>query len=312
MNQFKKDVIKGLSATPKKISSRYFYDKAGDVLFQKIMNLEEYYLPQCELEIINQQSDKIAKYISEHTDHVEIIELGAGDGSKTLHMLEEFKQTGIDFSYRPMDISANILRTNQAKINSILPDLKIDPIAGNYFETYPKIKNTGKNRLVLFLGGNIGNFLLDEALDFIRFMSANSSQNDYILIAFDLVKNPRKILAAYDDSKGITAEFNLNLLKRINREFGANFIVENFMHFPHYNPENGITSSHLISTKSQSVTLETGETFHFDKYETIHTEVSKKYFIKEIEYLAKHSGLKLKEWFFDEAKEYSLVLMRKL
>lgn len=311
MEQFRKDVIDGLGQSPKKLPSRYFYDVKGDTLFQQIMQLEEYYLPRCEMEIINEKSSEIAQSILAHTNHLEVIELGAGDGSKSVHLLKSFIEKNLNTVYRPLDISSNILVENSHYIHQKIPDIQIIPEAGNYFETYPKLTKLVPNRLVLFLGSNIGNFTLDEADEFIKLIGNKFETNDYLLIAFDLVKNPRKILAAYDDSKGVTANFNLNLLTRINNELGANFVLENFIHYPYYNPQNGITYSYLLSTIQQSVQLDSGDVFKFEKHEPIQTEISKKYYKHEVEYLAKNSGLALDKWFYDSEEQYAIVLMRK-
>lgn len=312
MDLFREDIIDGLRQIPKKLPSRYFYNEEGDALFQKIMGLEEYYLPTCEMEIISERSSEIAQDLHQYANQFEVIELGAGDGSKTAHLLESLTNHNLEIVYRPLDISPNILETNQKYINKLLPKLVVEPTDGNYFHTYPNLDRLEPNRLVLFLGGNIGNFLLEEASDFLQLISENFESNDHILIAFDMIKDPRKILAAYDDSQGVTADFNLNLLKRINTDLGANFDLSKFTHYPYFNPVNGMTYSYLISTDKQTVQLDSGESFRFDKYEPIHTEVSKKYFTHEIEYLAKESHLHLEKWYYDTGENYALVLMRKL
>lgn len=312
MTTFLADVTQGLRMTPKKLSSKYFYDKKGDALFQRIMELDEYYLPECEMDIIANKSEELASYLTENGKSIEIIELGAGDGIKTKHLLKAFVQKTSDLKYIPLDISGNILKENERNILEFVKDIEVEALQGNYFKTYPNIKKTRQRRLVLFLGGNIGNYLLPEALEFMNTLKIGLEAEDHILIAFDLVKQPRKIINAYDDSEGVTKAFNLNLLQRINRELGGNFNISKFDHFPYYNPVNGITYSHLISLESQNIKLGNGETFHFDAYEPIHTEVSKKYFKREIAYLAEKSGMPLVKWMFDSKEHYTFVLFKKV
>ena len=311
MSGLKEHVINGLSKKPKKLSSRFFYDKKGDELFQQIMNLDEYYLPQSELEIILKHSASIAKKIKLSAEDLEIVELGAGDGAKTQYFLESLTSIFSDIKYIPLDISAHILEINLKTINELVPDLEVEPVAGNYFKTYLPLTKDKKTRLVLFLGANIGNFTFDEAEDFMKTINAGLEPNDFTIIAFDLVKHPRKILSAYDDNEGITKAFNINLLTRINKELGADFDINAFDHFPTYNPVTGLTSSYIISLKKQTVRLATGEEFFFDAFEPIHTEVSKKFFKKDIESLCSASDFTISEWFFDSTEGYTFVLLKK-
>lgn len=311
MSSFNEHVIKGLSKKPKKLSSRYFYDKKGDELFQQIMNLDEYYLPQSELEIINKHSSAIANKIKLKSQDLEIVELGAGDGTKTQYFLESLTAIIKNVKYIPLDISAHILEINLQTINELVPELEINPVPGNYFKTYLPLPKEKSSRLVLFLGANIGNFTMEEAKDFMKTINLGLETEDFALIAFDLVKHPRKILSAYDDSKGVTKEFNINLLSRINKELGANFDLDAFDHYPTYNPETGLTSSYIISLKNQTVRLSSGEEFYFEAYEPIHTEVSKKFFKKDIQALCAASNFNISEWYFDSTKGYAFVLLEK-
>jgi L-histidine N-alpha-methyltransferase len=310
MPTFKEDILEGLDKTPKKLPSRYFYDDIGDALFQRIMKLEEYYLPRKEMEIIRSQSDMLARRLQTYHRAWEIVELGAGDGAKTVHLLQALVDHDLDITYRPLDISAHILEENRRMVQGQVPCLKIEPMAGNYFHTYPTLPKKAAGRLVLFLGSNIGNFTLSDAQSFIQLIRTTLSPNDFLLIAFDLVKDPRQILAAYDDREGVTAAFNLNLLTRINRELGANFIVDQFMHYATYHPDTGYTHSYLISTCHQEVLFPDGTSYTFDQWEPIHMEISKKYFLHEIEQLAKNSALHVDDIYRDQEGGYACVLMR--
>ncbi len=307
MNNFLQHIKEGLSKPQKELSSMYFYDESGGKLFQEIMQLEEYYLPACEMQIIQQQSQLMAKHLAGVHKNLQIIELGAGDGSKTKHLLNQFQPYFEALEYVAMDISENILCINKQVIESEVSGINICSKAGNYFRTYKDLPETSYGRLVLFLGANIGNFLLDDAVAFFHYVKQGLKENDSFIVAFDLVKHPRKIIAAYDDCKGITKTFNLNLLTRINREFGANFDISKFEHFPFYNPTDGSSLSYIVSLEDQIIRFSDGFEVQFEAFETIHTEISKKYFPKDIQYLSDNSGLKISQTYYDCNKEYAFV-----
>lgn len=310
MNEFFEHVKDGLNKTPKQLSSRYFYDEKGDALFQQIMQLEEYYLPKCEMSIIENKSEQLAKDILELHQTLQIVELGAGDGTKTKYLLSPFAKLFSAIEYVALDISANVLGINQKEITDNQKNIKYKSIAGNYFETYKKLEPTKGGRLVLFLGANIGNYRTPQAIDFFEFVKFNLKPNDYFVVAFDLVKRPRKIIAAYDDKEGITKQFNLNLLERMNRELGANFDISKFDHFPYYNPLTGDTSSQIVCLEETTVKFNDGFSVQFDAFEAIHTEVSKKFFLGDIEEIAGQSQMKIVQKYFDVNKEYVFVLFQ--
>ena len=310
MEEFFEHVKEGLSKSPKEISSRYFYDAKGDALYQGIMKLDEYYLPRCEMQIISDKSHQIAQDIAAQHSSLQVVELGAGDGSKTEHLLKQFQLYFSDLEYVAMDISENVLDINQTEIRNEIESIDYNGIAGNYFETYQSLTETSNGRLVLFLGANIGNYTTEEVIDFFKFVQSGLDRNDYFLVAFDLVKDPRKILAAYDDSQGITKQFNLNLLERMNRELGANFDTQHFDHFPFYNPLTGIASSQIISMKKQTVEFSNGFSASFDLFEAIHTEISKKFFWSDIEEIAEESNMHIAQNYFNTNKGYSFVLFQ--
>lgn len=310
MEDFLTHVKKGLKQSPKKLSSRYLYDTKGSSLFQRIMQLEEYYLPHCEMQIIQNQSTTIAKDISANHSSLQIVELGAGDGTKTKHLLKQFSAHFKSLEYVAMDISPDILAINKAQTNNEIEGLNQISIAGNYFDTYKALGPSQHCRLVLFLGANIGNFPGPEAISFFQFIRDGLSSKDYFLVAFDLVKHPRKIIKAYDDSLGVTSQFNLNLLERMNTELGANFDVSNFVHFPFYNPVTGITSSHIISLKKQSVQFSDGFSVTFDAFEAIQTETSKKFFWSDIHEISDKSNMKIIHSYCDDGEDYAFVLFQ--
>jgi L-histidine Nalpha-methyltransferase len=307
-DSFINDVIWGLSDPQKHLPSKYFYDEKGSRIFQEIMQMDEYYLPACEMEILYKQSQKIAMEISH--DEFDIIELGAGDGSKTLIFLEAVVNIGKKITYIPMDISEEILKVNRQHILEKLPDLSVEVLPGDYFSTIRAIESRPKPRLVMFMGSNIGNFPGEKAIEFIRFVNDYLNPGDYFLMGVDLKKNPHVIRAAYNDKKGITKKFNLNLLERINRELGGDFDIQAFEHYGVYNPLDGAALSFLVSMEEQDVHI-ANHTFHFDQYETIHTEVSQKYSLKDLDQLATKTGFSWDRHFTDSRGFYSLSLFRK-
>lgn len=310
MSDFKSHVIHGLQESPKQLSSRYFYDERGDKLFQEIMKLEEYYLPRCEREIIREQSADIIDAIDNSGSELRVIELGAGDGTKTVDFLKAFSARNISVNYFPLDISSDILKENKKNIQRAIPGIQVCERAGNYFETLAELPPSSGKQLLLFLGSSIGNYPLENSDKILGLMTENLSEDDSLLIAYDLKKNPRIIEAAYDDIKGVTREFNLNLLKRINRELGADFKLDTFMHFPTYNPVTGKMNSYLLSKIKQTVTISDGTEFEFDRYEPIQTEVSQKYQLSWIEDMAFKAGLSVKGHFTDRKNYYVLSLFK--
>ncbi|GAB5523225.1 MAG: L-histidine N(alpha)-methyltransferase [Roseivirga sp.] len=314
LSTFAEDVRQGLLQTPKTLPSKYFYDEHGDKLFQTIMGLGEYYLTRCEFEIFSEQKEAILKSFLGNDDSFRLVELGAGDGTKTKVLMDHFLEAGADFTYNPIDISQNVLDQLKADLSTVLPKLEVEPIQGDYFDALGELnRQHSRKEVVLFLGSNIGNFSNEGGEQFLTRLGENLAKGDLLLIGFDLMKNPQTILNAYNDKLGVTREFNLNLLTRMNNELGANFDIEKFKHFPTYNPINGETRSHLISTESQQVYIEALDTaFDFDAWEAIHTEVSQKYSPKMIEQFAEVAGFRIVENFSDECHYYVDSLWEKL
>jgi dimethylhistidine N-methyltransferase len=303
---FAEDVEKGLSANPKFLSSKYFYDDEGSRLFQEIMKLPEYYLTRSEYEIFSKQTEEIFTAFEADSAGFDLIELGAGDGSKTSLLIDYFLKRNADFRYVPVDISAEALNFLTEKFHKQFPSLDIQIEQGDYFKTLETFsQKSDKKKIIFFLGSNIGNFSEQKALEFFRELRNVMNERDFLFIGFDLHKNPKTILNAYDDSQGVTVKFNLNLLKRINRELGADFNIEEFSHYASYHPLERAARSFLISQKDQIVNIKSlGKTFEFKKWEPIYMEVSQKYGEKMIETLAAESGFSVAENFYDENKFY--------
>jgi len=291
LQQFASDIKAGLSSNPKKLPSKYFYDEAGDKLFQEIMKLDEYYLTRSEYEIFETYKADILDIISKD-EGFNLFELGAGDGYKTKLLLKYFVGQEIDFTYYPIDISGNVLNELESALAQEIPLLHVTTLEGDYFKMLSNISEEhAAHKLILFLGSNIGNFAKEDAIRFLTLLRGSLKSGDFSLIGVDLKKHPEVILKAYNDSKGVTKAFNINLLTRINESFGADFNTEDFMHAPTYDPASGECRSYLLSKKDQSVDIPAlEETFHFRKWEPVHMEISKKYDLVELEELATLAG----------------------
>lgn len=306
VDSFRPDVLEGLKNSPKRLSSKYFYDKEGDRLFQEIMAMPEYYLTQCELDIFKNKTTDLARLVIPENEPFDLIELGAGDAMKSTFLLKHLVEQGTQFTYMPIDISGNILSILKEKLSRELPDLEVKALEGEYFEMLQKAATlSGKRKVILFLGSNIGNMNPGEAENFCHSLNRNLTSGDRVLVGFDLKKNPHTILNAYNDRKGITAAFNLNLLTRINRELDANFNLKQFQHYQTYDPISGACKSYLVSLQKQTVKIG-NDSISFEENELIDMEISQKFSEEKIEELREKSGFKRigeikdsKKWFVD-------------
>ncbi|WP_094568707.1 L-histidine N(alpha)-methyltransferase [Mucilaginibacter xinganensis] len=298
--KFYYDVICGLNASPKFLSSMYFYDANGDKLFQDLMNCEEYYPTNCELEIFSEKTADICNAIIGSGDPFDLIELGAGDATKSTYLLKYLLEQKADFNYLPIDISSNVISYLNITLPVTLPGLNITGLNGEYFDMLKKASSiSGRRKVIMFLGSNIGNMPVDAAEQFCMDVRNHLSPGDMLLIGVDLKKNPKTVLAAYNDKEGITKRFNLNLLERINRELNANFDVNQFEHYPTYDPETGACKSYLISKADQDVRINGMETIHFVKDEYIFMEISQKFTVQQIDQMAIKASFKPIAHFFD-------------
>lgn len=305
-NQFLTDVLEGLEQVPKQLHSKYFYDQKGDVLFQKIMSLPEYYLTRCELDIFQNKTKDLAKAVLADGSAFDLIELGAGDATKSIYLLKHLTAEKAVFTYMPIDISGNILSVLKEKLLLDVPYLDVNCLVGDYFKMLNEaMAQSSRRKVVMFLGGNIGNMELAECNTFCQKIRSNLTKGDLVIIGFDLKKHPQIILNAYSDRSGITAAFNLNLLTRINAELDANFDLSQFEHYQNYDPISGACKSYLISLKEQEVIV-SSKSFHFAKHEPIYMEVSQKFSMEEADQLAHASGftpiasiIDSKGWFTD-------------
>ena len=212
------------------------------------------------------------------SESFEIIELGAGDGTKTKELLKELLKQGYKFDYTPIDISDNALTLLKANLLTEMPTLNVVPKQGDYFEVLSSFKESKRKKVILFLGSNIGNLTDDLSAKFLNELNQNINSGDCLLLGVDLIKDVNVVLPAYNDEQGITSRFNLNLLDRINKELDANLNVSKFKHVPEYTKEEGIAKSYLVSTEDQIVKISgVNKFFEFKSGEKIHTEISRKY-----------------------------------
>lgn len=301
---FAADVVEGLSAGRKHLSSRFFYDAEGDHLFQAIMASPEYYLTDCEHEIFAQQGKQIAESIAS-AGPFELDELGSGDGLKTQLLLDALYSIGAEFTYRPVDISANSLDLLSERLSKGRPWLKINPIHGDYMHELAAAQLQDQHsacprKVIMFLGSNLGNYVNAKALNFLKLIRGTMRPGDALLIGLDLQKDPAVIKAAYNDAAGHTRDFNLNLLRRINRELGGDFNLSAFEHTPEYDEATGAARSFLTSKVSQSVQIDAlGQSFHFAEGEKIFMEISQKYSRQQIASLAEGAGFRIGSEYFD-------------
>ncbi|MEX2595596.1 MAG: L-histidine N(alpha)-methyltransferase [Salibacteraceae bacterium] len=303
--QFAEDVRDGLSAEEKYLLSRWIYDEKGDKLFVQIMNMPEYYLTDCELEIFSEKTDELIASLSKgFTGAFDVIELGAGDGSKTIHLLRGLINGGFDFTYRPIDISQHAIDSLNEKLKKELPDVAVDGMQGEYFEALNRLPSE-KPKVVLFMGSNIGNLFDARANSFLRKLSAVMNKEDKLLLGLDLKKDKEIVLPAYNDSQGITAAFNLNLLNRINRELGGDFDVSNFEHTPIYDEEQGLAKSYLTAKRAHSVFIKAlDQHFAFDSGERIFMELSRKYDDETLNSITEHTDLVLATKIYDNLEYF--------
>jgi L-histidine Nalpha-methyltransferase len=307
-DQFYEDVITGLQLNPKRLNSKYFYDANGDKLFQDLMNCGEYYPTNCELEIFSEKTADICKAIIGDGDAFDLIELGAGDATKSTFLLQYLIEQQADFTYLPIDISENVISYLNVTLPVTLPGIQITGLNGEYFDMLEKAASiSNKRKVVMFLGSNIGNLEVNEAECFCSELRDHLSPGDMMLIGFDLKKNPKTVLAAYNDKDGITKRFNLNLLERINRELNGDFNIDQFDHYPTYDPQTGACKSYLVSLKDQQVKIGE-ETISFLKDECIFMEISQKFTIQQTEQIAIKAGFKPTDRFFDRRKWFTDVI----
>jgi len=310
-SDFLADVIAGLSSNPRTLRYKYFYDERGAALFQRICELPEYYITRTEIDILDRNRAEIASHLG---PNIELIGLGTGAGTKTRILIEALESPAV---YIPVDISEKQLRESTVLFRRIFPDLEILPVCADYLQpvVLPSPNRKAARNIVYFPGSTIGNFKPTEAAEFLRRVANVCHPNGLpavalaeaggLLIGADLKKDPHVLEAAYNDSAGVTAQFNLNLLARINRELGADFDLDQWRHRAIYNSTAGRIEMHLISEIDQFVQLDE-QKFHFRRGEKIITEFSYKYAPEEFATLAGKAGFEFVQMWTDDARLFGV------
>ena len=299
---FMADTMKGLSSSPKYLLSKYFYDDRGSGIFQDIMRMPEYYLTDCEQEILSNYKDKITAHFNTGTSPFNLIELGAGDGSKTKTILKYMISKSVKFNYQPIDISKLANQELEQSLKIELPELPVYPKTGDFFQFLQNRNGYAAIRkVILFLGSNIGNFSDKEIHLFFERLNGFTNPGDQLFIGFDQKKSPEIIKKAYDDPHGHTRKFNLNHLYRLNNELGADFNIDKFEQHTEYDPKTGEVKSYLVSTENQVVRFNSlEEEFEIKQWEPIFMELSRKFDLESIENLAEKYGFVVKQHFTDK------------
>lgn len=305
---FAHDVEAGLRSSPKYLPCRYFYDREGSRLFEAICELPEYYIPGAERQILRDQAAEIAGLLPGGTT---LFELGSGSAAKTRILIEAFLRRQGAVRYVPVDISRAALEESSRALLRDYARLEIVAVAGEYEEGLQRLGALVRSpKLGLWLGSNIGNLDRPEAAKFLRRLQAMMSAHDRLLVGIDLRKDPAILDRAYDDSRGLTASFNRNILARINRELGGHFELETFTHKALYNGEIGRVEMYLVSTRAQQVRIDRlALQVPFLAGEAIHTENSYKYSAMEIEALVAAAGLGIERQWLDAGCRFSVSLL---
>ncbi|MFG0332231.1 MAG: L-histidine N(alpha)-methyltransferase [Maioricimonas sp. JB049] len=303
-HQFLKDVLRGLSRSPRTLPCKYLYDQRGSHLFDAICELDEYYPTRTELNIMRESIHEMAERIGPQAG---IVEYGSGSSLKTELLLEALDSP---VAYVPVDISDQHLHAAADRMSELFPDVDVIPIHADFTDRVklPEFPRTSRRISAYFPGSTIGNFTPEEAAGLLARIAETCQRGGGLLIGFDLQKDVRILEAAYDDSDGVTAQFNLNLLERINREIDADFDPEQFQHRAMYNREYNRVEMHLESLTAQSVTI-AGCVFQFDAGETICTEHSHKYTIDGFSALAASAGLRLAQHWTDPQQLFAVAFL---
>jgi len=299
----KKEVLTGLSCQPKAISPKFFYDKQGSELFDKITELPEYYPTRTEISILKQHGPEMASLLGEECF---LLELGSGSSQKIRLLLDALQPA----AYMPMDISKEHLLESAQTLATDYPELEIHATCVDYSDEFQLPYSPKKaTKAAFFPGSSIGNFEPSQAQVLLERIAQLLGPEGALLVGVDLKKAPQRLNTAYNDAQGITAAFNLNLLTRINRELKANFELSQFSHHAFYNQELGRIEMHLVSNQSQEVQVD-GQTFAFAEGESIHTENSYKYTVEQFHSIASDAGFLPEQVWTDDSELFSVHCLR--
>ncbi|HEV7930186.1 MAG TPA: L-histidine N(alpha)-methyltransferase [Nitrosospira sp.] len=299
------DVMEGLSRTPKSLPPKLLYDDKGSALFEQITCLPEYYPTRTEAAILKTHAGEICSRLGRN---VSVAELGAGTATKTRILLRSLLQRQFSVNYFPLDVSAAALQIAKDEVERELESVRVHPHVGD-FEDLTFLKRQTPPRLVLYIGSSIGNLERDHAISLLRNIAIHLSKGDQLLLGTDLVKDSEILHAAYNDSAGVTASFNKNLLVRINRELGAHFEPDSFSHVSFWNETASRMELHLESVIPQSVSIDALDTtLRFHQGERIHTENSYKYTLECLENLLNNGGFEVEHTWTDPLSWFAVTL----
>ncbi|MEY2832261.1 MAG: hypothetical protein RLZZ574_1519 [Cyanobacteriota bacterium] len=302
------DVINGLNQKQKSLPAHYFYDSKGSQLFEKICHLEEYYPTRTEASILQQYATEIVN----QTQAVELVELGSGSSTKTRYLFDAYQELNTPLYYIPVDVSDSILKESADKLLADYPQLKIQGKVATYSQALKQLKNSflGK-RIIIFLGSSIGNFNSPKCDRFINQVTSALNPGDYFLLGIDLQKPVAILEAAYNDSQGVTAAFNLNMLQHLNHRFAGNFNLDLFKHQAIYNQTEHQIEMYLISQQEQTVTLANlNLTIELKKSEKILTEISRKFNLEKMAKYLSDRNLNLIKTYTDAQQWFGLLLVQ--
>jgi L-histidine Nalpha-methyltransferase len=298
------DVLRGLTAQPRTLPPKWLYDDRGSELFDAITRLPEYYPTECERRILVDNAALIARRSAADT----LIELGSGTSDKTRALLDAFTATGQLKRFVPFDVSEATLRWAAAVLAETYPDIDVHGVVGDYERHLTELP-TGGRRMVAFLGGTIGNLRPDERHVFLTDLSATMRSGDSLVLGTDLVKDPARLVVAYDDPQGVTAQFNLNVLSVINRELDADFDLSAFRHEARWNAAAEWIEMHLVATHAQTAHVQSlGLRLDFARGDSIWTEISAKFRRQRVADELAAAGFDLAEWMTDPAGDFAVSL----
>lgn len=302
------DVLQGLSANPKRLPAKLFYDAEGSRLFEEITQTDEYYPTRTEFSILREYATEIATTAG---SNLMLVELGAGSATKTRALIEAILRRQLRLEFHPVDVSPAALQDALTSLNGDYPNLHVSPIVADYTANFPALRSLPGRKLVLFIGSTIGNFEPEEAAQFLRRIRQSLEPGDAFLLGIDLVKDSAVLNAAYNDASHVTELFNRNVLGRINRELGGDFDVRMFKHVAFWNPEASRIEMHLESRADQTVNVrDLNRRFYFARGERIHTENSYKFTPASIAKLLHESGFQLEKSWTDPKEWFCVLLAR--
>lgn len=305
--QLRRDALEGLTAPAKSIPSKWFYDYNGSMLFDEITRLPEYYLTRAERQILRERAASIVSETGAET----LVELGCGMSEKTRVLLDAFGRKGDLRRFVPFDVDGDVLKMAAAELLERYPGLEVQGIVGDFERHLDSIAEPGRS-LVIFLGSTIGNLNVEQRRSLLAQLSASLKPGDSFLLGVDLVKDVDVLEAAYNDSAGISAAFNLNILRVLNARLGADFEIESFDHVASFNPQTEQMEMFLRATRPQNVRLELlNLEISFEEGEMLHTEISAKFRREGIEAELTQAGLQPAHWWTDSDRKFAVTLSRK-